>query len=43
VIEVTTGEWTDGSIVGDYHVYTLGAADLKINIAITNVQITLDV
>jgi trimeric autotransporter adhesin len=42
-VEVTTGEWTDGGIARDYHVYRLGAAELKINTAITSIAITLDI
>jgi hypothetical protein len=41
-VEVTTGEWTDQGVDGDYHVYHLGAAELKIHTSITNVDITLD-
>jgi hypothetical protein len=40
-VEVTTGEWTDQGIAGDYHVYRLGAAELRIHTDITNVDITL--
>jgi Ca2+-binding RTX toxin-like protein len=40
-VEVTTGEWTDDGVQGDYHVYTLGAAELKIHTGITLVEITL--
>jgi Ca2+-binding RTX toxin-like protein len=42
-VEVTTGEWTDQGVGGDYRVYRLGAAELKINTAITNIAITLDI
>ncbi len=41
-VEMTSGTWTDGGVVGDYHVYTLGAATLRINTAITDVTITVD-
>jgi hypothetical protein len=41
VVEVTTGTWTDQGVAGDYHVYRLGAAELRIHTAITDVDITL--
>jgi hypothetical protein len=40
-VEIATGVWTDAGVRGDYHVYTLGDATLKVNTDITSVDIAL--
>jgi len=41
-VTVTDGTWTDGGEVAGYHVYTLGAATLRIDVDIINVTITVE-
>jgi hypothetical protein len=40
-VTVTDGAWHDAGTAGNYHVYTLGAAMLKVDVDVTNVTISL--
>jgi Ca2+-binding RTX toxin-like protein len=39
-VEIATGVWTDAGVRGDYHVYLLDAAMLRVHTDITSVDIT---